>query len=326
MMKILIAVDQSKCSQLALDVVLSRSWPKGSAFKLVHVFEPFEPMHRDTSETAALWTSMLADERNLRRARAEEMLQTAVSRVSRVLAGSEVTSHLAEGDTPDHAIVDLAGEWKADLVVLGSHSRRGLNRLLLGSVSHSVLLNAPCSVEIVKGGKETELPSTYNVLVCLDDSPFSEAAFQAVLHRPWTSNTTFKLISVMPPILDTSIGVESSVSVLGIISDADEAKAKARTALANKADELGAKTGSEVQTAILEGDPRHSILDVTEEWPAQLVVVGSHGRTGLSRLLLGSVSQAVSLHAPCSVEVVKLPDSQRSAGTTASVAAKKTST
>lgn len=309
-MKVLVALDQSECSQLALDAIISRCWPERTSFKLVHVIDPFDPIEPDATIAKELWSSMIDNERSQRRLRAENMLQTAVSRILRTHADSEVTTDLSDGYMPDQSILEIASEWKADLVVLGSHSRRGLNRLLLGSVSQSVLLNAPCSVEIVKSTKEKSVSQTFNVLICLDDSPFSEAAFQAVLRRPWTQNTVFKLITVMKPVLDACMALESSITVLGMLSDADAAKTEAQNRLAAKAAELRTESGLEVQVEVLDGDARHSILQVTEKWPAHLVLVGSHGRTGLNRLLLGSVSQAVSLHAPCSVEVVKLPVNQ----------------
>ena len=63
----------------------------------------------------------------------------------------------------------------------------------------------------------------------------------------------------------------------------------------------------EITTETVEGSPKRVILDEAERWDAELIVVGSHGRRGLQRFLLGSVSQAVALHAPCSVEIVRAP-------------------
>jgi nucleotide-binding universal stress UspA family protein len=65
------------------------------------------------------------------------------------------------------------------------------------------------------------------------------------------------------------------------------------------------KTGLKVETEVSNGDPRSVIVDQAEEWSADLVVVGSHGYTGLKRFLLGSVAQSVVSHAPCSVEVIR---------------------
>jgi nucleotide-binding universal stress UspA family protein len=64
-------------------------------------------------------------------------------------------------------------------------------------------------------------------------------------------------------------------------------------------------TGLSTETAVREGDPRSTIVNEAEAWGADLIVVGSHGRSGLARWLLGSVAQAIVAHAPCSVEVVR---------------------
>jgi nucleotide-binding universal stress UspA family protein len=91
-----------------------------------------------------------------------------------------------------------------------------------------------------------------------------------------------------------------------------EALELARKELISQADQLVKnvaerlrKTGLTVETEVSDGDPRSIIVDQAETWTADLVVVGSHGYTGLKRLLLGSVAQSVVSHAPCSVEVVR---------------------
>jgi nucleotide-binding universal stress UspA family protein len=75
--------------------------------------------------------------------------------------------------------------------------------------------------------------------------------------------------------------------------------------LTNRAAQPLGRAGLSVDTAVRQGDPRTLIVDEAKEWDADLIVMGSHGRTGLTRLLLGSVAQAVVAHAPCSVEVVR---------------------
>jgi nucleotide-binding universal stress UspA family protein len=75
--------------------------------------------------------------------------------------------------------------------------------------------------------------------------------------------------------------------------------------LTRQARERIAAPGLSVETATSEGDPRTAIVDAADEWQADLIVVGSHGRTGLKRLVMGSVAQAVVAHAHCSVEVVR---------------------
>jgi nucleotide-binding universal stress UspA family protein len=78
-------------------------------------------------------------------------------------------------------------------------------------------------------------------------------------------------------------------------------------ALVTKAIEILRKAGLNVTPALEEGDPKSIIIDVAKEWRTDLIVLGSHGRKGLNRFLMGSVSEAVVRHAHCSVEIVRNP-------------------
>jgi nucleotide-binding universal stress UspA family protein len=84
---------------------------------------------------------------------------------------------------------------------------------------------------------------------------------------------------------------------------------QAKQLTSQAADRIG-RSGLTVETAVRQGDPRTVIVDEAAEWGANLIVMGSHGRTGLKRFLLGSVAQAVVGHAPCSVEVVRHPQAK----------------
>jgi len=85
-----------------------------------------------------------------------------------------------------------------------------------------------------------------------------------------------------------------------------ESSAEAKALVAKTADALRS-AGIYVTTAVVQGDPKSVVIDDAEAWGADLIVLGSHGRKGLQRFLLGSVSEAVLRHAHCSVEVVRLP-------------------
>jgi nucleotide-binding universal stress UspA family protein len=76
-----------------------------------------------------------------------------------------------------------------------------------------------------------------------------------------------------------------------------------------RAGQMLKKEGYTVETAVEEGDPRSKIIDQATQWNAELIVLGSHGRKGVDHFLMGSVSEAVVRHAPCSVEIVRMPKS-----------------
>lgn len=136
------------------------------------------------------------------------------------------------------------------------------------------------------------------ILIGVDDSIFSQAAVEAVARRNYDAGTEIKLVSAVEPLMNAEYDGRTEVNVYEL----------ARKAIDRAIDTLrSGKNQFEITTEIVEGSPKHVILDEAEAWGADLIVVGSHGRRGLQRFLLGSVSQAVALHAPCSVEIVRVP-------------------
>ncbi|HWQ32994.1 MAG TPA: universal stress protein [Blastocatellia bacterium] len=136
------------------------------------------------------------------------------------------------------------------------------------------------------------------VLIGIDDSLFSQAAVEQVAQRPWPRGTQVRLLAAVEPHFTSGYGGREEVNVYE----------QARRAVDRAVDTLQSGSNEfDITTEIVEGSPKQAILDEAERWGAELIVVGSHGRRGLQRFLLGSVSQAVALHAKCSVEIVRVP-------------------
>ena len=140
------------------------------------------------------------------------------------------------------------------------------------------------------------------ILLAIDGSPHSQAAVDEVAHRPWPSNSQLRVMSVIQPYAPPATEFVLAGSAF---EDMRQQQASSAEEIIERAAELLKKAGLSTETAVREGDPRSAIVDEAHEWGADLIVVGSHGRTGLSRWLLGSVAQAIVGHAPCSVEVVR---------------------
>ncbi len=138
------------------------------------------------------------------------------------------------------------------------------------------------------------------ILLAIDDSKFSEAAVQAVIVRHKVQGLEVRVLhAAEPPILLTA---PEMTEYLPPIESPEEAKA-----LVAKAAATLRSASVNVTTAVVQGDPKSVILDDAKTWGADLVVLGSHGRRGLDKFLVGSVSEAVLRHAHCSVEIVRLP-------------------
>jgi nucleotide-binding universal stress UspA family protein len=148
LVNVLLAIDHSSCSDAAVDAVCAQFRPADSVVRVVHVVEwPRDlPAAHTFAEGPAAADSILATEENIRQ-QGRELVEHAVARLR--AAQFDATGVVVEGDVR-HVILELAAEWPADTIVLGSHGRKGLERLLLGSVSYNVVRHAPCSVEVVR--------------------------------------------------------------------------------------------------------------------------------------------------------------------------------
>jgi len=140
------------------------------------------------------------------------------------------------------------------------------------------------------------------ILLATDVSPYSQAAVDEVASRPWPPATIIRVLSVIQPF--TPPATEFVLAAATLDDMRRQQVAEAEGLISGVADVLK-KANISTEIAVREGDPRSAIVDEAEQWGADLIVVGSHGRTGLKRWLLGSVAQAVVGHAPCSVEVVR---------------------
>jgi nucleotide-binding universal stress UspA family protein len=153
MMKILLAVDGSPCSEDAVAEVAHRPWPTGSE---VRIITAFEPLVTPVPETWVLSPDYFEEiEKSLR----EQAQVTAAEAAARILGGEDkslkITAVINEG-SPKRVIIEEAEKWGADLTVVGSHGYRRWERILLGSVSQAVALHAACSVEIVRSPRAGE--------------------------------------------------------------------------------------------------------------------------------------------------------------------------
>lgn len=148
-----------------------------------------------------------------------------------------------------------------------------------------------------------------NILLAMDESPYSSAAFEAVAERPWPPGATVRVLSVVEPI----VPIGEMWFKAGEYYEHALKKMKDRAAsLTGQAAGSLQSRGLEAEASVREGEPRSEIINEAEAWPADLIVVGSHGYTGVKRWLLGSVAQSVVSHAPCSVEIVRSTSNRES--------------
>ena len=148
------------------------------------------------------------------------------------------------------------------------------------------------------------------ILLAVDGSPCSEAAVMEVARRTWPEGSEVRAISVVEPIVPV-IGEAWAFTDTNYLMEAEKiATDLAQSSLDRAQQTLASSQGGKLKVSveILRGFPKELILDEADHWGAELIVVGSHGYRGLTRFLLGSVSQAIASHAKCSVEIVRCPE------------------
>lgn len=143
------------------------------------------------------------------------------------------------------------------------------------------------------------------ILLATDGSKFSEAAIQALASQINSKDAQVLILQAVEP-LAISTPPQMAPGYAPELAEKREQQlneAKASVAAASKALQA---VGFAVSTRVVEADPRMAILDVAEESGTDLIVMGSHGRRGLKKFLLGSVAESVARHAHCSVLIVRM--------------------
>lgn len=148
------------------------------------------------------------------------------------------------------------------------------------------------------------------VLLAIDNSEYSVDAIKEVAKRPWPPKAIVRVISVVEPFPPPAAELWFDAS--GALEGVQQEMTKRATELTQKTSETLKRKGLKVESAVREGDVRSVIVDEARKWSADLIVLGSHGYTGIERLLLGSVASSVVSHAPCSVEIVRRKQTKKS--------------
>lgn len=267
----------------------------GAALGVVNVLAPGFPAdavspHRHVAELND------ADETAARMQTLPERLQD--------LLGMDQTGFqsFVERGEPGHGIVERANRFPADLVVVGSHNRKGIERWLLGSVAEYVVRHAHCPVLVAR----PQIGPDGGILAACDLEAMTGPVLRWAKGMGWSRSQSVRAVHTM----QFGMG-DVAAATMTFFSGAPPTGPDLETATAMKDVAAGALSaeitaaGLNAEAEVLVGPTVSTILEQAKASNSSMIVLGTHGRTGIGRLLLGSVADEIVRHAECSVLVVR---------------------
>ncbi len=213
--------------------------------------------------------------------------------------GVDCSVVVREGEDSYKDIVEEAVKNRTAMIVMGRRGRTGLKRLMMGSVTARVIGHAPCSVLVVP--KDASL-NFKNIVVATDGSKYSASAASQAIGLAKRNGADLTVIAVVPSELLTPMDLDLTMAQREHVADQEMHEAE-KSAKAVK--DAAQKEGVSVKAFVLSGKPSEAVVQTARDRNAGLIVVGSHGRTGVERLLMGSVAERVIVLSECPVLVVK---------------------
>lgn len=296
--KILLPTDFSDCARAALTQAIFLANQFDAELHLLHVVElhdddPFHPSAQfpDADELYS------------------HLVKIAQSEMKKLLAEGKghslrVHEHQVRALSAAPAILELIEEESIDLVVMGAHGRRGLRRFFLGSVAEEVVRSAACPVLTTRESDRDPLEAIERVLAPVDFSDESAHALGLARELAALYQAKLDVVHVLEnPTLarpyDPVIGHTTALAF-------PQAAPKLEGSLGQFIDEVGGPD-VEIQAHVLEGNPANTIVAAAREQGAGLIVIATHGLTGLEHFLLGSVTERVVRTADCPVLTLHAP-------------------
>jgi hypothetical protein len=204
---------------------------------------------------------------------------------------------IRDGEEPYKLIIEEADKNGAEIIVMGRRGRTGLMRVLMGSVTAKVIghfkgkvLVAPRAASIV----------WKNILAATDGSEYGNAAVDEAINYAKTFGGALKIVHVINVMAD--FHEQALAFVPSLVDELTNKVKNDLNSIKNKAEQVGINT----ETFVREGEPYKAIVDLARELNSDVIVMGSHGRTGVQRLLMGSVTERVIGHTSSAVLVVKI--------------------
>lgn len=293
--ELLVPTDGSETADAALGTALSLASRTGARLHVLSVVNPYV-------------LSKLTDLED-RRAEAEETVEAATRRASE--ADVRVETAVSEG-APHEAIEGYVADHGVDAVVMGTHGRTGVGRVLMGSVTEKTVRTVDVPVLTVHEEAPAFEPS--RVAIPTDGSEAAEAAEGVAIALAGEYGATVEAISVVDTFTLTA-GSDPASPRVRAVEDVREALTERAESAVGSVEADGEAAGVPVETTVGVGRTHERILAAAGEHDADVIVIGTHGRGGVERFVLGSVAEKVLRLADRPVLVVPSAGTDEASGT-----------
>jgi nucleotide-binding universal stress UspA family protein len=278
--KVLIAIDGSEPSMYALREYIRYSKPENPDITVVTVIPPYE------GDLAATWTNNIT-------ASIKKQCDASLSEAVKIAKGAGITIQaLCEEGAIHEKIVDLADMENYDLIVMGKKGLSLIERAFVGSVTARVIGYSRQDVLVIPHEAKV---ACNNLLIATDGSVYSEAAAMKAFKIARQYHSKVKALSVV------DVSVEFMIRAQEVYKSLVEKAGH----IANSIKTIGLAMGVDVDPIVRDGEVYKTIIDVAKEYQTDMIVMGSLGKSGIKRLLMGSTAERVLSHASFPVLIVK---------------------
>lgn len=295
-MRILVATDGSDPSGIGCELARDLATLSHGELRIIAVLPPTSDLF------GGMWPAeAMIDPEPLERAACQQLEERLRQEVARTPVDLRPTSVIRRG-RPALEIVAEAEAWNADLMVIGSRGHGPLSSILLGSVSEEVVDRSRIPVLVARR------PRIRRLVVAVDASATADEAVSLLARDRTFAGLDAAVVQVGPPNWPWWLGVSAAdTDSAEVVMELNETARREQQGAVDRAALTLEAAGVSTTCRLRAGDPADELVRAAIELDADVIVMGSHGRTGVSRLVLGSVARQVLRHAATSVLIVPAP-------------------
>lgn len=294
--KILFPTDFSRCAEQALAHAVFLAEKYSSEIHLLHVITLFEDQPSIVSDEISETEEIIR--------KLEAVAESQLNKVSDLHSSDDmkVITSIKRGISAAPPILEYVVDNDIDLIVMGTNGRRGIKHLLLGSIAEEVVRLSHCPVLTVR---EIEQPKSIsdvnNILVPIDFSEHSKSALAYASQLADCYNAKILALHIIEETMHPAFSLTGKSSVFDLIPGIeDDCRRRAEKMIAESV-----SSSAKTEISVKGGRAADDIIKFAMEKSADLIVIATHGLTGLEHMLLGSVTEKVVRMAPCPVLTTK---------------------